>query len=71
LTQTFFIHQLFPCSQTADHTLSKFEFSAHASRADETLDTHPATNRVAELIVFSKFSRDVLDVVPHLQYSVD
>src|ERR1039457_6731528 len=25
LTQTFFIHQLFPCSQTADHTLSKFD----------------------------------------------
>jgi hypothetical protein len=30
LTQTFFIHQLFPCSQTADHTFGKFELPAHA-----------------------------------------
>jgi hypothetical protein len=27
LTQTFVIHQLFPCSRTADHTLTKFNLS--------------------------------------------
>jgi hypothetical protein len=26
LTQTFFIHQLFPCSQTADHTFDQVRF---------------------------------------------
>jgi hypothetical protein len=27
LTQTFFIHQLFPCTQTADHTFRQLHFS--------------------------------------------
>jgi hypothetical protein len=41
LTQTFFIQQLFPCSQTADHTFEKLRKPAfvpeHASGADDIL----------------------------------
>ena len=41
LTQTFFIHQLFPCSQTADHTFEKLRKPAfvpeYASGADDIL----------------------------------
>ena len=39
LTQTFFIRQLFPCSRAADHTLTKFEFPAHAFGVDKIFDT--------------------------------
>src|SRR5712664_2220603 len=33
LTQTFFIHQLFPCIQTADHTLSRWDFCLNRARS--------------------------------------
>jgi hypothetical protein len=49
LTQTFFSHQLFPCSQTADHTLSKFEciFRARLRRGGYFCYPRSAINSVA------------------------
>jgi len=37
LTQTFFIHQLFPCSQTADHTFEQLQSAGVAELARPTL----------------------------------
>jgi len=39
LTQTFFIHKLFPCSWAADHTFEKLCFSDHAFGVDDILTT--------------------------------
>src|SRR6476660_3678300 len=40
LTQTFFIHKLFPCSQTADHTFEQLRFLLNTASA-AVPDRHP------------------------------